>query len=435
MLRIRSVVAIVHAKAARSCGLGGVKRRYWGRGRGSARRLSESASMSDQRQDIPASAWRRRDLLKSAAVSAFALGGAGGWPAGVRAVAGEPDLIVRSRRPLDAETPVEVFEHWRTPSRLFFVRSHFGAPAVGLFPWKMEVGGEVGKDLVLTLDDLKGFERVTLPAVLQCSGNGRAFFKPTIPGVAWERGAVGNAEWGGVRLKDVLERAGIKDGAAHVHLLGADGPPNPKTPAFTRSLPLARALDPSTLLATTMNGDPLPVLHGGPLRLVVPGWAGNHWLKWLRRVEVARIEAPGFYMQTGYRIPKVPVPPGSDPRPADLVPVTTLNVKSLIARPNGDSKLPPGRHEVRGVAWTGDGLVKTVEVSIDGGDWRPATLEGPEHADSWRLWRLAWDARPGRHELRSRATDSRGQTQPETSPWNKSGYLWNGIDRVTCQVE
>src|SRR4051794_8122102 len=163
----------------------------------------------------------------------------------------EPDLIVRSTRPLDAETPVEVFDQFLTPNRLFFVRSHFGPPAVGLSPWRVGVDGLVDRPLSPGLDDLKGVPTAALPAGLHCSGNGGGFFSPTIPGVSWGRGAVGNAEWSGVRLADVLARAGAKADALHVQLLGADLPPMPKTPAFFRSLPIARALDPGTILATS----------------------------------------------------------------------------------------------------------------------------------------------------------------------------------------
>src|SRR5262249_11580789 len=180
----------------------------------------------------------------------------------------------------------------------------------------------------------------------------------------WERGAVGNASWAGVRLADVLARAGlkVKRGEGHVHLLGADAPPSVKTPMYLRSIPLARALDPSTLLPTRMDSDALPMLHGGPLRLVVPGWAGNHWIKWLRKITVAGEEAPGTYQQTGYRMPRVPTPPGVDLKPSDLVPLTTMPVKSLIARPVAGAKLPAGKIEVRGGAWTGPGQGTKVEV-------------------------------------------------------------------------
>jgi sulfite oxidase len=346
------------------------------------------------------------------------------------------DLIVRSRRPLDLETPVEAFDEWLTPNRLFFVRSHLGEPVVDRDTWKLEVTGLVEGRLALRVGELDAMEQVTLPAVLQCSGNGRAFFEPRVPGVAWERGAVGNAEWSGVRLADLLKRAGARVDAGHVHLIGADLPPMPKTPAYLRSIPLAKALDPSTLVATRMNGEPLPWLHGGPMRLVVPGWTGNHWMKWLLRIVVATDEAPGVYQQSGYRSAKTPAPPGADLKPADLAPLTSLNVKSLIAWPSRGARLPRGPIEARGVAWTGEGVVKKVEVAFgDAAAWQPAQLLGEPRASTWRQWRLAATAeRPGRYSVRARATDSRGQTQPITTPWNRSGYLWNSIDEAAFEI-
>jgi DMSO/TMAO reductase YedYZ molybdopterin-dependent catalytic subunit len=241
-----------------------------------------------------------------------------------------------------------------------------------------------------------------------------------------------------VSLADLLARAGMKRGAAHVHFLGGDGPPSPKTPPFFRSIPLEKALHPDTLLATGMNGVPLPDLHGGPVRLVVPGWAGNNWIKWVRAVTVSAAEAPGFYMQTGYRIPRKPAPPDAVLKPEDLVPVTAMNVKSLITAPARGARLQTGKVEVRGVAWTGEGQVAKVEVAVGPGSapqWRGATLLVEPKPWSWCPWVFAFEAaRPGPVLLRARATDSRGETQPETTPWNKSGYLWNGIDRVTCEV-
>lgn len=371
-------------------------------------------------------------MLRRAVGAAAVLGpGARLW--GEAAEAG-PTLIVRGRNPLNAETPIEVFDRWATPNDLFFVRSHFGAPAIGLHPWKLEVGGTVDRTLSLSLDDLAKYEQVTRPSVLQCAGNGRAFFRPRIPGVGWERGAVGQAEWRGVRLADVLERAGIQPGSAHLHMLGADNPPSPKTPAFLRSIPLDRALDPSTLIATEMNGRPLPPLHGGPMRLIVPTWSGNHWLKWLRVLTVSTTEAPGFYMQTGYRIPKRPAPPGAELKPDDLVPVTTMNVKSLIASPGPGQVLERGRHEIRGVAWTGTGRVTRVEVDTGDG-WQEAALDGSGVEGAWSLWKLTWSAeRPGAYRIRARAHDSNGTVQPEITPWNRSGYHWNGIETVACEV-
>jgi DMSO/TMAO reductase YedYZ molybdopterin-dependent catalytic subunit len=371
----------------------------------------------------------RRDWL------AWSLGGlaAAGWTPR-RGLADEDAsrvLIVRNARPLDAETPVEVFQQYRTPNSQFFVRSHFGAPAVGLRPWTIEVGG-VRRPRTFGIGELQSqFPTVRRAAVLQCSGNGRSYFRPGVAGVAWERGAVGNAEWEGVRLADVLEHCGTGDGRGHVHLEGADGPPMPRTPSWLRSIPLERALDPGTLIAFRMNGEPLPPLHGGPARLVVPGWTGNHWMKWLRRIALGEHEADGFYQRTGYRMPRRPMPPGATIPPDELEPVTWLNVKSLIASPTGP--IEPGPLEIRGVAWTGRGRVARVEVEIDGA-WQPAELHGPDQEGAWRLWRHTWQATPGRHVLRARATDSLGQSQPDETPWNKSGYLWNGIESRTIEV-
>jgi DMSO/TMAO reductase YedYZ molybdopterin-dependent catalytic subunit len=395
----------------------------------------------DAQPETNLSASRRAWLRAAAAASGAALAGTAGWPVSGRPVraddgSGETELIVRSLHPLDLETPVTVFDRFLTPNDLFFVRSHFGAPAVSLHPWRFSVRGLVERPLELGLGELSKMEQVALPAVLQCSGNGRSNYTPTIPGLGWSRGGVGNAEWQGVRLADLLKRAGLKTNEGHVHLFGADPPPSVKTPPFFRSIPLARALDPGTLVALRMNGDPLPLLHGGPMRLVVPGWAGNHWLKWLRRIEVSREEAPGFFQQTGYKMPKVPTPPGVDLKPTDLVSVTTMPVKSLIARPAEGARLPAGRVEVRGVAWTGEGTVTKVEVAAaPGGPWQPAEFLNEARPGTWRLWRARLvGARPGKLSLRARATDSSGQVQPESSPWNRSGYFWNGIDTVTCEV-
>jgi DMSO/TMAO reductase YedYZ molybdopterin-dependent catalytic subunit len=387
----------------------------------------------------------RRQWLRAAAGTVAGGSLVGPWAEGLRPCragadepGGETTLIVRSKVPLDLETPVEVFTRFLTPNDLFFVRSHFGSPAVSLGPWRLEVRGLVERPLVLSLSDLARLEQVEAPAVLQCSGNGRSFFRPVLPGLQWERGAVGNASWSGVRLADVLRRAGLKvePGAGHVHLLSADAPPSIKTPMYLRSIPLERALDPITLLATRMDAEALPVLHGGPIRLVVPGWSGNHWIKWVRTITVAREEAPGPYQQTSYKMPKVPTPPGVDLKPSDLVPLTTMPVKSLIARPSAGARLPAGRIEVRGVAWTGLGHVTGVEVATSpGGPWQAANFQTEARPYTWRLWRYTIEnARPGRLTLRARATDSNGQTQPEATPWNRSGYLWNGIDTVECEV-
>jgi DMSO/TMAO reductase YedYZ molybdopterin-dependent catalytic subunit len=276
---------------------------------------------------------------------------------------------------------------------------------------------------------------VSRTAVLQCAGNGRGLYRPRVPGSPWERGAVGQAEWTGVRLAELLNRAGVQSGAAHLHFVGGDAPPSPKTPAFIRSIPLDQAMDLTTLLATRMNGELLPIVHGGPVRLVVPGWYGNNWSKWVRRIVVAREESPSFYMQTAYRMPPPAADKGTAGQPARPQPVTWMNVKSLITWPRAGIALPARPDEVRGIAWTGRGHVTKVEVSVDGGRWIEATLLDEPDLGSWRQWRLSWDP-PGRghHRVAARASDSMGQVQPEVPAWNKSGYLWNGIESVDCLV-
>lgn len=408
-----------------------------------ATREERDDSLAERRRDEEPSqdshtASRRRWLRETLALAAGAAGLRGGpaWAEDAQSPSSDAQLIVRSLHPLDLETPVSAFDRFLTPNDLFFVRTHFPEPAESRGPWTLAVGGKVKRELRLSPADVQAMPQHALPAVLQCSGNGRSLYAPRVPGVGWARGAVGNAEWAGVRLADLLGRAGLDKAAAHIHFLGADAPPNPRTPVYLRSLPVEKALDPNTLVATRMNGQPLPWLHGGPLRLIVPGWSGNHWMKWLRKIEASDVEAPGAYQQTSYRMPRTPVAPGVDVKLADMLPITTMNVKSLIARPAEGARLRAGRHEVQGVAWTGAGHVTKVEVAIgEGGVWHTATLEGEPREFAWRLWRYAWNAeKPGQYALRVRATDSSGATQPETPPWNKSGYLWNGIDQSTCEI-
>jgi len=372
----------------------------------------------------------RRDSVKRVAFGLSTLG------FGPFVKADEPGLILRNSRPLDLETPVTALSPRLTPNDKFFIRSHLSTPAIGLEPWLLHVGGQVERRKSWSIEELERLEQVTIPAVLQCAGNGRAYFRPRVPGVQWDRGAVGHAEWSGVRLIDLLDRAGYKSTSQHVHLLGADAPPSPKTPRYLRSLPLEKALSPSTIVALRMNGAPLPYPHGGPLRLIVPGWTGNHWMKWLRQVVLSDVEAPGTYQQAGYKMPRSPAPPGAILQPSDMVSLTYMNVKSLITSPGEGATLKVGPQRVQGVAWTGAGHVTKLEVAFGAqGPWRPAELEGETTEGSWRTWSIQWSPeRAGVYSIRARATDSHGETQPDVTPWNKSGYLWNGIDRVTCEV-
>jgi DMSO/TMAO reductase YedYZ molybdopterin-dependent catalytic subunit len=347
-------------------------------------------------------------------------------------------LIARVTRPFDAETPVRDFTSFLTPNHRFFVRSHFGPPAPELISevnWKLQVGGLVTRPQAYTLKELKQLDPVTITAIVQCSGNGRAFHRPKVPGVQWERGAVGNAEWTGVRLRDVLARAGVQEGSHHVQLQGADRPIVASVPLFTRSIPLAKALHPDTILAYEMNGRPLPLLHGAPLRVITPGWMADSCTKWLTEITVQAEEAKGYYMQTAYRVPVKPVEAGTTPT-VPSSPVEAMVVKSLIAAPQEGETVKAGPVTIQGVAWSGEAKVVKVDVSVDDGKtWEPARLLGEDLPYAWRQWQWVWKAgTAGPATILCRATDSRGDMQPATTSWNPSGFLWNGWDRVNVTV-
>lgn len=347
-------------------------------------------------------------------------------------------LIVRVARPLDAETPVQEFVSSLTPNSRFFVRSHFGPPPSEQLSdenWRLRVTGLVDRPLTLTLRELKQFATVTITAVMQCSGNGRASYRPKVPGVQWDRGAVGNARWTGVRLRDVLAKAGPQTNGLHVQFQGADRPAAETVPLFVRSIPIEKALHLDTIVAYEMNGRPLPLLHGAPLRVVTPGWMADSCIKWLTDITVRQDEAQGYYMQTAYRYPARPVTPGEVIASSELKPVEEMVVKSLIAQPREGASLVPGPVTIGGVAWTGEGRIVSVEVSLDEGrTWEPARLVGEDLPYAWRQWQYIWQATSGTKTILCRATDDRGVTQPKASPWNPGGFLWNGWDHVSVTV-
>jgi DMSO/TMAO reductase YedYZ molybdopterin-dependent catalytic subunit len=352
---------------------------------------------------------------------------------------GASQLTVRVSRPFDAETPVREFTSFLTPNHLFFVRSHFGPPSpetIGDSQWKLHVGGAVERSNVFTMRSLRQFEPVTMTAVLQCSGNGRAYHRPRVPGVQWERGAVGNAQWTGVRLRDVLQAAGVRAQARHVMFQGADRPVVNAVPLFARSIPLKKALHPDTLLAYEMNGRPLPLLHGAPLRVITPGWMAESCIKWLTHIEVREEEATGYFMQTAYRVPVKSAHTNTAVAGNETAPVEVMPIKSLIASPENGQSLGAGPVTIQGVAWAGETRIAKVEVSMDEGNtWRPTHLVGDDRLYAWRQWRFLWQATvQGTFTILCRATDERGDVQPAASPWNPSGFLWNGWDRVTVHV-
>lgn len=350
-------------------------------------------------------------------------------------VTGTERRIVRSERPQDLETPAALLDSWITPNELFYVRSHLYTPALTLESWTLSVDGDVERPITLGMADLRQMPSVTMPITLECAGNGRAFFDPPVAGVQWERGAVGNARWTGVRLADVLKRASVKSTARYLWLDGADRSMG-TVPDFVRQLPSAKALHPDTILAYEMNGEPLPLANGFPLRAIVPGWEAAYSIKWLTHIQVADREHDGFFIQTGYRYPRMRVAPGAAVDAKDMVPLAGLVVKSIITSPADGAALTSGTIRVTGFAWAGESSITKVDVSVDSGStWSPATLGRDEARYAWRQFHYSW--RPeatGSFLVLSRATDDRGRVQPVAAHWNPSGYLWNAIDRVRVNV-
>ncbi|HEY1657859.1 MAG TPA: molybdopterin-dependent oxidoreductase [Candidatus Sulfotelmatobacter sp.] len=349
---------------------------------------------------------------------------------------GEDGMVLRSFRFIDLESPVEYFNTWLTPVPHFFVRNHMHEPSeIDAATWQLSIGGKVDKPLTLDLAALAKMETHSVVNTVECAGNGRGLFRPQAAGIQWGKGAVGTARFSGPRLRDVLQRAGIKPTGKHVMSRGNDDIPG-KVPPFIRSIPIEKALDADTLIATHMNGAPLTKHHGFPARVLVPGWVGSASCKWLAEIKVLDAEFVGNFMNPGYRLPNQPVKPGEAVKPEDTHPVTALGVKSVISGPGDGTTVKTGRVSVHGAAWAGEANIVKVDISIDGGgNWIPAKLGHEQSHYAWRMWSYEWKAvKPGNYTLQSRATDSQGRTQPATPVWNPSGYLYNAVDEVKVHV-
>lgn len=350
---------------------------------------------------------------------------------------GKDALVRLSAQPPDYETPVALLDPFITPIEHFYVRSHMPVPTrLDGDAWRLQVDGEVGTPLSLSVADLRALPAATVTVTLECAGNGRAFFDPPVAGIQWKKGAVGTARWTGARLADILQKAGVRSTAAFVHMEGADRPPG-KMPPFVRQIPLSKAVDPDTVVAYEMNGVPIPPVHGFPLRAIIPGWEGAYAMKWLSRLHVATAPSDSFWVATGYRYPTRRVAPGAAVDAADMAPLTGLAVKSLITTPLEGATVARGPVKVGGFAWAGDDDIAGVEVSTDSGaSWQPAQLVGERAQYTWRRFEYTFDAiRAESHLIMSRATDSRGNVQPAVSHWNPSGYLWNQYDSVRVEVQ
>jgi DMSO/TMAO reductase YedYZ molybdopterin-dependent catalytic subunit len=350
---------------------------------------------------------------------------------------GKEKLLVRSLRPPDYESPVALLDSWITPVEHFYVRSHLPVPP-GLdgTTWTLGIDGEVNAPVSLTLDELRKMPATTVTMTLECAGNGRAFFDPPVAGIQWGKGAVGTARWTGVRLAEVLKRAGLKSTARFVYMNGADRPLG-TMPDFVRQLPIEKATHADTILAYDMNGQPITPLHGFPLRAIVPGWEGAYSIKWLTSLRVADRESDSFWVATAYRYPTRRVAPGAAVDAKDMAPLTGLVVKSLITRPLDGATAGPGKVEVAGFAWAGETDIARVDISTDhGASWQQARLVGEQARYTWRRFEHTFEAsRPESYLILSRATDTQGRAQPMSPPWNPSGYLWNAPDSVRIEVK
>ena len=311
--------------------------------------------------------------------------------------------------PENSEFPFAELRSWITPAAQFYVRNHFPVPAIESSGWRLSVGEER-----LSLADLEALPQRSVVATLECAGNNRVYNRPPVSGVQWRSGAVSNGEWGGPSLADVLEAAGAP-GAAHVHLAGADhGEFRGREVAFVRSLPREKALDPDTLIALRLNGEPLTADHGAPARAVVPGWYGMASVKWLLAIEPRDEPSDNPFMIDDY----TRMGPGG-PEPLDW-----MEPKAQIARPAESAAVTAGPVLVEGAAWSGRAPVVRVELSDDdGATWSAAELEGPEARWAWRLWRWTWNAERGSRALMVRAVDAAGRTQPATADPSSPGYL------------
>lgn len=331
--------------------------------------------------------------------------------------------------------PLDGFLQAITPFDLLYVRSHHYTPSIDLETYSLKVQGEVSTPISLNLRDIKKLPRVELVGVMECAGNGRAFYAPRMPGLQWNWGGVGNPRWAGVRLADVLKKAGIKGSAKHIMFDGADQPVG-TMPKFQRSIPIRKAMDPDTMLAFEMNGQPLHPSHGAPLRVVVPGWGADCWVKWVTGIQVLDREFDGFFMKTAYRHPYKPVPPGTAVDPAQMKPVESLRVKSVIATPKDNMVIGQGPTRIAGAAWSGEAPLAKVEISVDAGkNWQPARLTSSNGRWGWQTWDFSWNATPGSYRVSARATDSNGYSQPYEQEWNPSGYLWNVVHTVRVDVQ
>lgn len=379
----------------------------------------------------------RRSFLKVGALTAAALAVVGRAGTALAQVVMQGRRIVRQASPENLESPFGELAEFITPVDQHYVRSHFSVPQVDASTWTLQVKGAVGQPISLTLEQLRAMPKASRVVTLECAGNGRSFLNPTVGGVQWERGAVSTAEWTGVRLADLLAKAGASSTATRVVFEGHDSgevknAPVPAGPiSFHRSLTLDEARARDVIVAYAINGQPLPAAHGAPARLIVPGCYGMASVKWLSAIEVIAGDFDGYWETVDYAYWD-----RASGRPSRR-PLLGMQVKSLIARPSPNGTVAKGTTvEIAGAAWS-DGPVTRVEVSTDGGrTWADAEFTDPQSAWTWRRWRLRWQvpATPGEATLMTRATDAKGRTQPATRNPDYGTYVIHHVVPTTVKI-
>jgi len=392
----------------------------------------------------------RQDQNHEKAIESFTGPGPNPYWNSVGSYISEPQkapLILLTDRPVQLETPREYFRTVFTPNDAFYVRWHLsGIPnAVDLKTWRLNIEGNVKRTIALSLTELiHNFKPVSVAATNQCSGNSRSRLQPRVPGAQWGNGAMGNAMWTGVPLRELLDRAGIREGSIQVQFRGLETGPGPNgfpSSLFLKSLDLSNTVIDECVVAYLMNGEPLPMLNGFPIRLVVPGYFATYWTKCLTWIRILATPDENFWMKTGYRVPDTP---GGNTTPDEVksgkvktLPIGRFPVRSFLVSPDGSSKLVAGMPvALRGIAFSGFGRIARVEISDDDGKtWTPAKLGEDYGAYSFRAWDLSWTPKSaGRYSLVVRATDDNNNVQPDQPVWNPGGYLWNRIERQQLLV-
>ena len=349
------------------------------------------------------------------------------------------EMILLTDRPPQLETPLKIFREDFTPNEYFFVRWHLSQilTKIDIDTFRLYIGGSVDKPLALSINDLKTkFTPDSVVALAICAGNSRSTFDPKVPGSQWRNGAMGNAKWKGVKLKDILAMAGVKNGSIEVTFEGLDKGALPDVPAFIKSLDISHAIDGDVMVAYEMNGQPIPMLNGYPLKLVVPGWYATYWVGSLARINVLTDTFKGFWMKTAYRVPSTGVNESPDSLAKNTIPISTINLHSIFVEPDTTEPVTVNKEcFVEGLAFDDGTGIKKVELSFDNGKtWQNTNLNTELGKYSWRRWKYEWTPKTkGTYHLCVRATDNNGHIQTDKQ-WNRSGYARGFIEHLDVNV-